>query len=726
MKYLYLVKLHLWPRFQSVVSTSLERHQPEVIELDQPLTPSMQAIQDAVVEVMQACLDELKETNLIDVSELTVENGLFKSFDTIIKRQLESVWHKTGPKTKHLVADLKTLRSLIAYLVAYDAVTYNRYLETLASHVFSTYSAWLFMPAAKRMFKLAKSRVYNTRTVQPPKKGRASKDQPVESPLPSGGQVQYELVLEENPKWSLVKQVLEEIEAEQKKHGGVVLIAVADDRTCTQLSDYLRLGGRQMMLSLFAQDFLRKTFYQPTVDTAPPLPLPKESKGRGRGRRSSWGATGRYPVPNRGTKRRTSDNTAPYPTPGLPSASASGDSASLDAFLEKTVNPPPEMPPARRPAASEDYQWCDFDVQLLEKPHVVIHPLTGDTYRLLRDLRPTFVIVYDPDPAFIRQLEVFKAEHPGVPLRVYFMMYDNSVEKQRYISALRKEKEAFEKLIREKDNMPIMIGQDGKGENLVADPTIHIDAGGSFSSRRGGAGRKAIQKGVASGKILVDHREFRSQLPCTLYMRGFEVVPCHLEVGDYIITSDLCVERKSIPDLVGSLKSGRLYSQVEAMSRRFAHYCLLIEFSEDQPFQLAASSSTDFKDEVEPTSVPSKLVLLTMHFPQLRILWSRSPHNTAELFEQMRKHSSAPPPNEQTINQSSSVADDGTMLDPAALAPRDLLLRLPGITEKNVRKVTSKVENMQELCRMSEPEIAELIGAESAALLFRFLHQESA
>jgi len=45
---------------------------------------------------------------------------------------------------------------------------------------------------------------------------------------------------------------------------------------------------------------------------------------------------------------------------------------------------------------------------------------------------------------------VYKAENPGAPLRVYFLMYENSVEEQRYLSSLRKEKEAFEMLIREK------------------------------------------------------------------------------------------------------------------------------------------------------------------------------------------------------------------------------------------------------------------------------------
>ncbi|KAJ3050769.1 hypothetical protein HK102_012202, partial [Quaeritorhiza haematococci] len=42
------------------------------------------------------------------------------------------------------------------------------------------------------------------------------------------------------------------------------------------------------------------------------------------------------------------------------------------------------------------------------------------------------------------------------------MVYDNSVEEQRYLSMIRKEKEAFEKLIREKSIMAIPLDQDGR------------------------------------------------------------------------------------------------------------------------------------------------------------------------------------------------------------------------------------------------------------------------
>lgn len=58
--------------------------------------------------------------------------------------------------------------------------------------------------------------------------------------------------------------------------------------------------------------------------------------------------------------------------------------------------------------------------------------------------------MYDPNPAFIRQIEVYRALNPTLNVRVYFAIFENSVEEQNYLSLIRKEKQSFEKLIHEK------------------------------------------------------------------------------------------------------------------------------------------------------------------------------------------------------------------------------------------------------------------------------------
>lgn len=74
----------------------------------------------------------------------------------------------------------------------------------------------------------------------------------------------------------------------------------------------------------------------------------------------------------------------------------------------------------------------------------------GQDEQILESMQPQVVIIVDPSLSWIRTLELYKARHPSWPLRVYFLMFENSVEEQRYLTAIRQEKKAFERLIREK------------------------------------------------------------------------------------------------------------------------------------------------------------------------------------------------------------------------------------------------------------------------------------
>jgi DNA excision repair protein ERCC-4 len=81
-------------------------------------------------------------------------------------------------------------------------------------------------------------------------------------------------------------------------------------------------------------------------------------------------------------------------------------------------------------------------------------------------------------------------------------------------------------------------------------------------------------------------REFRSELPSLIWKRGIDIEPVTLEVGDYILTPEICIERKSVSDLIGSLNNGRLYQQALQMTRFYKKPMLLIEFDQKQTFHL--------------------------------------------------------------------------------------------------------------------------------------------
>ena len=78
------------------------------------------------------------------------------------------------------------------------------------------------------------------------------------------------------------------------------------------------------------------------------------------------------------------------------------------------------------------------------------------------------------------------------------------------------------------------------------------------------------------------------------------------------------------------------YSKAESMSKHYKCPCLLIEFDPEKTFEL--QSKHDLGGDIKMDSICSKLALLTMHFPKLRILWSRSPHETLKLFKKLKRY----------------------------------------------------------------------------------------
>ncbi len=122
-----------------------------------------------------------------------------------------------------------------------------------------------------------------------------------------------------------------------------------------------------------------------------------------------------------------------------------------------------------------------------------------------------------------------------------------------------------------------------------------------------------------------------------------------LTVGDYILSPNICIERKSISDLISSFKDGRLYSQAETMFLHYKNPMLLIEFDQNksftlEPFADLSGNMRSVNPNEAPSDLQSKIVLLTLAFPRLRIIWSSSPYQTAEIFENLKTQEPEPGP----------------------------------------------------------------------------------
>ncbi|PKU38993.1 dna repair endonuclease xpf [Limosa lapponica baueri] len=703
----------------TAVNSFLEKHKPEVVEIHVSMTPAMLAIQTSILDILNACLRELKRYNpALEVEDLSLENAIGKPFDKTIRHYLDPLWHQLGAKTKSLVQDLKILRTLLLYLTQYDCVTFLNLLESLkaSEKAFGENSGWLFLDSSTSMFVNARARVYRIADEKLNQKGKVSG----KSDVKKENEVKRELVLESNPKWEALTEVLKEIENENKNSEdlggpGQVLICASDDRACAQLREYIIAGAEAFLTRLY-----NKTFGKDEKAAEVWIKDKKtvKSKGNARPDTAPQAKKAKLTASSKQNKHKKQQDRTIMEMIGK---------TEEEKREELEVEDNKELGSSQE-SSIEETSPEDFHVNLpsdcyygiFKNPLTIIHPLQGcsDPYaltRVLHEVEPRYVVLYDAELTFVRQLEIYKASRPGKPLRVYFLIYGGSTEEQRYLTALRKEKEAFEKLIREKANMVVPEEREGRDEtnlDLIRDAK---PASVSTDTRKaGGQEQKSVQQ-----TIIVDMREFRSELPSLIHRRGIDIEPVTLEVGDYILTPDICVERKSISDLIGSLNNGRLYAQCTSMSRYYKRPILLIEFDPNKPFSLIPRGS--LHQEISSNDITSKLTLLTLHFPKLRILWCPSPHATAELFEELKQNH--PQPDAETamaVTADSEILPESDKYNPG---PQDFLLKMPGVNAKNCRALMNHVKSIAELVTLSKDELSKILGnAANATQLFDFIH----
>ncbi|KAH6607405.1 dna excision repair ercc-4 [Trichoderma cornu-damae] len=363
----------------------------------------------------------------------------------------------------------------------------------------------------------------------------------------------------------------------------------------------------------------------------------------------------------------------------------------------------------------EDYYQL-YEMQDL----VVVHAYDGDQdEHVLEEVRPRYIIMYEPDASFIRRVEVYRSSHNDRSVRVYFLYYGGSVEEQRYLSSVRREKDAFTKLIKERASMSLVMTVDPHGAEDPQEAFLR-----TVNTRIAGGGRLAAT--AEPPRVVVDVREFRSPLPSLLHARSMVVVPCMLTVGDYILSPNMCVERKSIGDLISSLRDGRLYGQAEAMLQHYRSAMLLIEFDQNksftlEPFADLSGSLSSVAPANASSDLQSKLVLLTLAFPRLRIVWSSSPYETAEIFASLKTLEHEPDPVaavQAGLDRDSKVEDQVFNQE-----PQEMLSVAPGVTPQNIKSLVLDTENIREVANMTEKELEPLVGRASARQIYGFFNR---
>lgn len=190
------------------------------------------------------------------------------------------------------------------------------------------------------------------------------------------------------------------------------MICASDDRTCAQLKEYIQKGADSLLLRLYSR----------TIGKDECVPVPEKTK-QGNSRRDVGKAPkGKKPRAKNAKlglkKRRTSltltQMVGQQKEAEVGQMGSSGDEGEQDEKQEVKDDDDDVV----LNLTSDSYYG------VLQEPMTVIHPLKGcsDPYsltRVLKEVEPMFVVLYDAELSFVRQLEVYKASRPGKPLRYY-------------------------------------------------------------------------------------------------------------------------------------------------------------------------------------------------------------------------------------------------------------------------------------------------------------------
>ena len=124
-------------------------------------------------------------------------------------------------------------------------------------------------------------------------------------------------------------------------------------------------------------------------------------------------------------------------------------------------------------------------------------------------------------------------------------------------------------------------------------------------------------------RVIVDQRERNVELLDSLCDFGIEASIDTLDIGDYLISDRLCIERKTVPDFEKSIIDGRLFDQIERMKKAY-----------ELPIIVLEGDSSEFK--LKHNVINGAIISVYIRYG-IPVITSNSPQDTASIILTMAK-----------------------------------------------------------------------------------------
>lgn len=140
-------------------------------------------------------------------------------------------------------------------------------------------------------------------------------------------------------------------------------------------------------------------------------------------------------------------------------------------------------------------------------------------------------------------------------------------------------------------------------------------------------GKVKAQKLLTGEKpaVLVDKRELQSRVVRCLEKMEVKVIEEKLKVGDYIISEDVAVERKTIKDFLSSVVDGRVFDQLKHLSQSYRKPVLIMEGNPELLY---------LERDIHSNAVRGALSSIALNI-SVPIIWTRNAKETACMLRRM-------------------------------------------------------------------------------------------
>jgi DNA excision repair protein ERCC-4 len=208
-------------------------------------------------------------------------------------------------------------------------------------------------------------------------------------------------------------------------------------------------------------------------------------------------------------------------------------------------------------------------------------------------------------------------------------------------------------------------------------------------------------------RIVVDEREKNSKIPVLLKNAGALIDFTQLKVGDYVVSSETAVERKTVHDLISSIYDGRLFVQCSDLVKYYQKPLLVVQGNIAE----LGETSEDIEDPDDINKLRTErmslaydaLITVATEF-RIPIIHTPSAEQTAQLLVTL-------------VNRSLQEAKaTGPLLrkikkeNPIQIQQLYVLASLPGVGEKLAARMLKKFHTPIRALNASAAELATIPG----------------